>query len=141
LNDLLGVNEQEKSMSGFKREKHNPIDLIKKFWPDANTDHITYDPNLKKGDYSVIRQCSGDGTLLFTLEMLQTGLISIANSKSFFTKTEPDWSKLKGIKYTVGAMTHVTVYGMIKLRCSETNKYRGQRERIRMPVKCEYLYA
>lgn len=127
-------------MSDFKKERHNPIDLIKKFWPDANTDHITYDPELKKGEYNIIRQCGGDGTLMFTLEMLQKGLIGIVNGNSFFKKTEPDWSRLIGIKYTVGGMKHVTVFGMLKLRCSETQKYPEQRERIRMPVKCEYVY-
>ena len=128
-------------MSDFKKERHNPINLIKQFWPDANTDHITYDPELKKGEYNVIRQCGGDGTLTFTLEMLQKGLVDIANGHSFFKKTEPDWNKVKGIKYIVGDMKHVTVFGMLKLKCSKTQKYPGQRERIRMPVKCEYVYA
>ena len=127
-------------MGEFKKEKHNPIELIKTFWPNANVEHITYDPKLKKGEYNVIRQCGGDGTLAFTLEMLQKGLIDIVNGHSFFKKTEPDWGKVKYIKYTVGDIKHATVYGMIKLKCSKTQKYPGQRERIRMPVKCEYIY-
>lgn len=127
-------------MSDFKKERHNPVELIKQFWPDANTDHITYDPELKKGEYNIIRQCGGDGTMLFTFEMLQKGLVDIVNGYSFFKKTEPDWSKVTGIKYTVGDMKHVTVFGMIKLISSETNKYPGKIERIRMAVKCEYLY-
>ena len=128
-------------MSNFKKEKHNPIDLIKQFWPDAKTDHITYDPSMKKGEYNIVRQWGGDGTLLFTLEMLQKGLVDIANGHSFFKKTEPDWSKVKGIKYTVGDMRHVTVFGMLKLKCSKDRECPGQRERIRMPVRCEYVCA
>ena len=127
-------------MSDFKREYHNPIELIKRFWPEANVSHITYDPNLREGDFNIIRQSGGDGTLLFTLQMLQKGLLGIVNMQSFHKPTEPDWSKVKGVKYTVGKMRHVTVYGMIKLRCSESRKYPGLRERIRMPVKCEYIY-
>lgn len=128
-------------MSGFKKERHNPIELIKSFWPEANVDHITFDPDLRKGDFNIIRQSGGDGALLFTIEMLQKGLIDIVNMTSWCTITEPkDWSKVKSIKYTIGKMRHATVFGMIKLRCSETQKYPGQRERIRMPVKCEYIY-
>lgn len=127
-------------MSNFKKEHHNPLELIKRFWPEANVDHITYDPNLRKGDFNIIRQSGGDGTLLFTLGMLQKGLIGIANMTSFCASNEPDWSKVKSIKYTVGKMRHATVYGMIYLKCSKTHKYPGQRERIRMPVKCEYIY-
>lgn len=128
-------------MSKFRREKRNPIDLIRKFWPEASTDHITYDPDMKKGDYSIIRQSGGDGTLLFTLAMLQSGLVSIVNQQSYWKPTEPkDWSKVKGIRYVVGPMRHATVFGMIYLKCSETQKYPGKRERIRMPVKCEYVY-
>ena len=129
------------NVSEFKKEKHNPIELIKNFWPDANVSHITYDPKLKRGDFNVIRQSGGDGTLSFTLEMLQKGLIGIVNMQSFCTSKEPsDWSKIKAIKYTVGSMRHVTVFGMLKLRCSNDRKYPGQRERIRMTVKCEYVY-
>lgn len=128
-------------MHGFRKEHHNPIELIKNFWPEANVDHITFDPELIKGDFSVIRQSGGDGTLTFTIEMLQKGLVGIANMTSFCKSTEPtDWSKIKEIRYTVGKMGHATVYGMVELRCSKTPKYPGQRERIRMPVKCEYIY-
>ena len=127
-------------MKGFKKERHNPIDLIKQFWPDANANHISYDPDLKNGDYKIIRQSGGDGTLLFTLEMMQESLINLVNGHSFFKKTEPDWSKVKRIKYIVGNANHATVYGMIKLRCSDKNKYSGQRERITIPVICEYEY-
>lgn len=128
-------------MSNFKKEYYNPIELIERFWPEANVDHIIYDPKLKKGDFNIIKQSGGDGTLLFTLQMLQNGLIDIVNAKIGSTSNKPkDWSKVKSIKYTVGKMRHATVYGMTKLRCSETRKYPGLRERITMPVKCEYIY-
>lgn len=127
-------------MSDFGRERHNPLELIKKFWPEADSSHIKYDPNLKKGDFNIIRQSGGDGTLMFTLEMLQEGLLNIVNKNAFCTSKEPDWSKVKDVIYTLGDMKHVTVFGMIFLKCSKTHKYPGQRERIRMPVKCEFIY-
>jgi len=128
-------------MSEFKRERHNPMELIDSFWPEANVSHITYDPTLKKGDFNVIRQSGGDGTMLFTIEMLQKALIGIVTMQSFCVSTEPkDWSKVKSIRYTIGKMRHATVFGMILLKCSKTHKYPGQKERIRMPVKVEYVY-
>ena len=128
-------------MSDFKRERHNPVELIKEFWPDAPVNHITYDPEMLEGEYNVIRQTTSDGTLAFTLEMLQRGLIEIVNMQSLCIPTKPkDWSKVKAIKYTLGKMRHATVFGNVNLPCSSTRKYPGQRERIRMPVKCEYIF-
>ncbi len=126
--------------TSFKREIHNPIELIKSFWPDANTDHIKHDPKLKKGQYKMIRGSGGDGTLEFTLEMMQDSLIHIVNGHSYFKSKKPDFDKLKRITYTVGNARHATVYGMILLKCSKTHKYPGQRERISFPVICHYEY-
>ena len=128
-------------MKKFKKERHNPLELIKSFWPEANVDHIIYDPNLKVGDFNVTRQSCGDGTLLFTIEMLQNALIGIARMEVCCISNAPsDPSKVNGIKYTVGSMRHATVYGMIKLKHNLDRGSSGQRERIRMPVKCEYIY-
>lgn len=131
-------------MSGFRKELHDPMELIKTWWPDADVSHITYDPNMKAGDrdYWRIEQTGGDGTMTFTIEVLQKALIPLLNKSTFARKTEPkDWSKVRDIKYTIGKIRHVTVFGMILLRCSKTHKYPGQRERVRIPVKCEYAYS
>jgi hypothetical protein len=137
----LAVSNRNIDMKKFKKERHNPLELIKSFWPKANVDHIIYDPNLKVGDFNVVRQSGGDGTLSFTLEMLQKGLIGIARMEVCCISNEPsEPSKVKGIKYTVGSMKHATVYGMINLKCNPDRKFPGQRERISMPVKCEYIY-
>lgn len=127
-------------MSDFRKERHNPLELIKRFWPEASVKHITYDPSMRKGDYYIIRQSRHDGTLLFTLELLQRGLIKVINKESYCTKTISRDLKYKDIKYTVGPMKHSTVYGQVYLPCSKNHKYPGQAERIRMPVKCEYIY-
>ena len=129
-------------MGGFKKQKHNPIDLIKSWWPEADMRHIEYDPNMKDDDrdFWMIRQSGGDGTHMFTIEMLQKALAPIVNMRSYCKDSEPkDWSKVKSIKYKIGPIRHATVFGMIQLRCSSDRKYPGQRERVRMPVKCEYV--
>ena len=130
-------------MSDFKKELHNPMELIKEWWPDADISHITYDSNMKSDerDYWRIEQSGSDGTVAFTIEMLQKALIPLLNKTTFSKITAPeDWGKVKDIKYTIGNIRHATVFGMIYLQCSKTNKYPGQRERVRIPVKCEYVY-
>jgi len=127
-------------MSSFQKKTHNPLDLIKQFWPDADVSHITYDETLRKGDFSVIRESTHDGTLVFTLEVLQEALLGLVNGTSYCTLHDIDWDKGVYIRYTVGSMRHAVVFGDVKLGCSDTQLYSGQKERIRMPVKCEYVY-
>ena len=47
-------------------ERYNPVELIKQFWPNASTSHITFDPTLRWSDaeYSVnnIEGSYHDGT-------------------------------------------------------------------------------
>ena len=79
---------------------------------------------------------------MFTIEMLQKALLPLLNKTTFFNGNEPeDWAKVKDIKYTIGKMRHATVFGMIYLKCSKNLKYAGQKERVRIPVKCEYVYS
>lgn len=117
----------------FRRTKYNPIDMIKNFWPEANTDHISFDNNLKARDYWIIRQGGGDGTALFTQEVLQAALLPIVNMTSYsLVKPPADWDSLKKIKYTIGPLKHSTVFGTVNSRT-------GQRDRVRLAVKCEYV--
>ena len=113
----------------FRKARHNPIELMLKLYPDASLRHITYDPKLKKGEYEIIRQGTHDGTLIFTQEILQKSVLNILNETSYYIKTKPDWSRLKGIVYTIGKIKHCTVYGDVSMK-----------ERIRFPVICEYIY-
>lgn len=126
----------------YEKLYHSPIDLIKSYWPEANTEHIEFDPEMgrRDGEYCWIEQCGHDGTLMFTIEMLQKALLPIVNKTTSFKKTEPDWSKVRDIRYRVGPICHAIAYGHLKLRCSETRKYPGQRERVRYPIVCEYVF-
>ena len=125
---------------GFCRKYLNPIDLMKSHWPDACLAHITYDPELlgKDADYSVNRQGGGDGTLMFTIEVMQKTLLPIVIMKTFCTQDDPvDWDKVKRITYTIGRLMHFTAWGRIELNCG---MFPGQRDRFRLPViaKIEY---
>lgn len=130
-------------MASFNKEIHNPKELIAHLWPDADSSHITYDENFNNvdRDYYVRRQTAHDGTLMFTYEMFGKAFIELMNKRAFAAKRPPDSTKqLVDIKYVVGPMKHVTVFGKIKLNCSETELYMGQKERVKMAVKVEYVY-
>lgn len=126
-------------MSNFKKRKLNPISLIEKFWPDADHSHLKYDPSLrmKNGQFDIVRQCGGDGTVLFVIDLLQKVLINPMNMESYCKSDNIDFEKLKKINYTIGPIYHSTVFGEIHLKCG--GKHQGQRDRARMPVICEYI--
>jgi len=117
-------------MSNFRRDKYNPKDIIKQFWPNADSSHITYNPDLKDSqrDYWVRRETGHDGTLYFTYEMFQKALIELMNKHSYCSSRPPEFEKVKDIKYTLGPMKHSVVFGQIKLKCSEEDFYPGQQE-------------
>lgn len=129
--------------SQFRRELHNPKELIAKLWPDADSSHITYDENFNNADrdYWVRRQTGHDGTSIFTIQMFEKAFIELMNKQAAPTHRLPDPAKnLVDIKYVIGPMKHATVFGQVKLGCSETNLYPGQKERVKMAVKVEYVY-
>lgn len=126
-------------MAKWARERLNPIEHIKSWWPEADISHIEHDPKMKSRDrdYWIIRQSGGDGTLAFTIGMLQDALIPLVNKTTFFTRTKPDWDHVVDFRYKIGDMRHVTVFGKVALRCGGV--YPGLKERVRIPVKCEYI--
>jgi hypothetical protein len=128
----------------FSRQKHNPLELIEAYWPGADVSHIAYDESMSSGsgDYDIIRQSGGDGTLSFTVQMIQEALLPVVNSHSFATNKvqKVDFEKPGKVQYRIGPMSHSQVFGMIYLGCSETQKYPGQRERVRMPVVSDFVY-
>ena len=129
-------------MSGFERCKYNPIELMRKFWVDPPLDHITYDPKLFKGDYYIIRQGGGDGTLIFTYNMIMNTLKNIVCQTSYSKSNVPDPSRDHiGTKYIIGPLRYSVVYGQVWLKCSKTHKYPGMKDRARIAVKIqEYIY-
>lgn len=127
-------------MSQFSKQLRNPIELIKQWWPEANIAHISYDESMKNSDrdYFRIESCGHDGTLNFTIEMFQKLLVPLVNMQSYHNRNTPeDWSKIERIEYTIGRIKHATVFGTVALRCGN---YPGQRESVKIPVKCRYIY-
>lgn len=127
-------------MSRFSRIKLNPVDVVRDQF-GVELGHITYDPSLRKSEchYQVIRQTSHDGTLLFTHELLAKSLVEIAKMYSYSKKMPPkDWEKVIAIKYTLGPLWLTTVYGRVNL---PAGSYPGEKQRVRMSVLCEYVYA
>jgi hypothetical protein len=124
--------------NSFSKSRYNPIDLMRQWWPNADLSHIDYDPKMIKGDYDIVRQSGGDGTLLFTIQMLQESLLPLVNKQSYFKPENPVLENVVNIRYTIGPMKHVICFGMVELGGLEGKKYPGQHERVRIPV-CAYL--
>jgi hypothetical protein len=119
-----------------ERRYFNPIDWLAARGVDCS--HITFDPTVTP-EYRIIRGSTHDGTFMFTDELYGRALGPLANRSSFYKGTEPDWSKVESVRYTVGLARHATVYGKVMLPCSTTQPYPGQRERLTIPVRCEYV--
>lgn len=130
-------------MSDFHKQSLNPLEIIKRITgvESEMIPHVVYDPQLRKGDcqYCIIRQCSHDGTDLFTRDLILQTLNPVVMKTSFYKSNPPDPKKeLIDVKYTVGPLWLATVYGKVNL---PAGAYPGQKERTRMPVKVEYIYA
>lgn len=119
--------------SRFERHRIDPVAYMrKKGWP---CDHITYDPKMRKGDYSIIRGSTHDGTMVFTHELVETPLALLVNRQTFHKPREAEFMAAEDVRYVVGPLRLATVFGLVKLPCSETMRYPGQRERVRIPVR------
>lgn len=119
-------------MSNWWRTKFNPIAELQRYVPQFSAGaHVTYDPNLRKGDFSMNRRQSTDGTLALTLMQVEEMLLELKERTKFHTANPPDLSRLKDIRYTIGPMKIATVFNPAKFR---------QREGFRLPVKVELVY-
>lgn len=117
-------------MSSWERHRINPVEWMRKRgWP---VDHLTYDPKLRKGDYSIIRGSSHDGTLLFTEELIERALVHLAMKASFHKPRQAEFEAAKEVQYTIGPLRLVTVFGTVDI---PAGRYPGQRERVRIPVR------
>ena len=115
----------------MNRERLNPIDLIRYFWPAAKVDHISFDPNLK-GQYFRGGQLAHDGTLLFTHQILQETLLPFVNKTTHHKSSVPNGvTEIRDIKYTLGWLRLVSTMG---------GKHpHKMRERCRVRAACEYI--
>lgn len=104
-------------------------------WPH---DHIKHDQKVEK-QYEIIMGHSHDGTMIFVQEIIEKALLRLVNMQTHYKPTTPkDWSKVTGINYVIGDIKMATVFGRVAIA---GGNFPGQRERLRIPVKCEYVYA
>jgi len=115
------------------REYLNPVEWLQ--LQGVKCDHITFDPAVIP-QYRIRRGSAHDGTLVFTLENIWRALKPLVTQTSFY-KPEPPQDSMT-VSYVVGLARIATVYGMVDL---PVGRYPGQRERITVPVRCEYLLA
>ena len=100
--------------------------------------HIEFDPNVKK-DYNIIRQQTHDGTFWFTYDMINKAMLALINKTTRHIRAGIDWKNVDVLKYTIGWIKISSVYyDEVDLRCG---KCPGEKERLRIPVKCEYERA
>lgn len=112
----------------------NPIEFISKFLEQNGfgkglvLEHIDYDSSINSDyDFQIIRSSNHDGTLLFTMMLLEDVVEPIIRKQSVH-KDYVD-TPLKDIKYTVGDIKLESVFKDYK-----------QYETASLPVKCEYIY-
>lgn len=98
---------------------------------------ITYNPiinRLNGADYDITRQTTHDGTLIFEHELIIRVIENLANKSSYSKKH--DMHGVIDISYEVGDISIATIYGMVQL---PAGKFRGERQRARLPVKCNVI--
>ena len=97
--------------------------------------HVRFDPKLEH-DYRRIERARHDGTLLFSIELLQKALSPLFDCTSYYRRNGPCPDGHVSV-YTVGYIRRAIVFGTIEL--PDAGRIRGQRESIIIPVKCEYI--
>ncbi len=122
----------------FKKEYVNPESVCVNMMGIALPEHITINPNLTKktgAQYEIIRGSSHDGTLLFTCQLLAKCMEPVVNKKSYWKGQNLEG--VKDVKYEIGVISMATVFGRVKVPAGEIN---GERQRVRMAVKCTLIY-
>lgn len=116
------------------RTRWNPIDWLQS--RGVECPHITFDPNVVP-EYRIVRGSRHDGTLVFTYETIARVLAPLVEQHSYFRPTYPaDSSRIVSIRYTVGHLRIATVHGKVEIA---GGCYPGCRERVTLPVRCEYV--
>lgn len=138
-NGEIAVTENQAPQFEFNKVSENTsaintIEFISKFLenngypPKLQLGHIEYDSSVNEDfEFEIIREANHDGTLLFTIQLLEDVVEPIIRKRAVHKSyvNEP----LKDVTYKVGD---------IKLE-SRFENYR-QYETVTLPIKCEYIY-
>ncbi len=94
--------------------------------------HITYDPDLVP-QYKIRRGSAHDGTMLFSVELMQQAMAPLFRRVSHYKPMGPPPPGMIP-RYTVGRIKRYCVY-------VKRGNWWGERERVVIPVRCEYVPA
>lgn len=124
----------------------NPVEYISQalekrgFGKNLVIGHIKYDQNVNENyDYQVIRSSSHDGTMLFTMMLIDQALDALIGKKTYCTNTitNEELKQLTDIEYFIGDIRIETEYGMQDL---PAGRYSGQTDTVYIPVRCKYIF-
>lgn len=125
-------------MSNFLKEYINPKDVFSGLGIKV-PEYITINPDLSKKNgatIEIIRQNGHDGAASFEWELLVDTIKNVANRVTYDTRIPIDGAI--DIRYEIGLIRRVTVFGLVTL--GNGRKYPGEKQRTRMPVKCIIKY-
>jgi hypothetical protein len=99
--------------------------------------HITHNKEVNEDyQYQIIRESTHDGTVIFTMELINDSLSRLIKKESYLkgSITDDELLKLKDVHYTIGDMKLETEYG-VKAKFGS-----GVRQKVSIPVKVEYIF-
>lgn len=117
-----------------KTELINPIELISKmierngYGKNLVLGHVNYNQLINSDfDFEIIRSTTHDGTLVFTMNILEEVLLPIINKNAVHAdyRNKP----LKDINYEIGDIKLVSTF--------QNNK---KHDTASLPIKCQYIY-
>lgn len=104
---------------------------------ELSAGHINYNPSINKEyQYKVIEHSKHDGTVLFTLENIDSCLMKIINKQTYFSPLlkEKSIDEVKDIVYEIGDVEVKSLYGV------KVKHFIGVDETISIPVKCNLIF-
>lgn len=100
--------------------------------------YITQDSSVSKrngAQYEIIREVIHDGTLLFEVDLIKTALNPLIYKTSYFKSL--DTNNVSDVRYIIGDIRLCTVFGYVNIN---GKKFIGEKQRIIIPVICEFSY-
>jgi hypothetical protein len=122
------------------KRQYYTINEVCKMFGFKCPEHIKTNPDLTRlngGQYDIVRGSKHDGTLIFTIELLERVIKPLINKESYFKEMEIEFELAKDVTYEVGLISVATIYGMVDLPIGRCH---GQRQRARLPVKCTIIH-
>ena len=122
-------------MSDFHRQRLTLDQAMQAIGAEWNGEpHITFDPAVQH-QFVIRRGMAHDGTFAHRMQLIQTALMPLFQRSCYFKPMGELPAGMMPI-YTVGTIKLFSVFGLVDL---PAGRYPGERERIVIPVRCEYV--